>query len=119
MDILKRNGFTTLECMVSMVILSIIAYMISFSINNSFNLLNKNEEYLKMLALAQNYLNELKYDVKYGEESGEEEKTITVDGFEIKKKIKKQENYYNCYLIVLEVKSIDRSVKIESYVTKK
>ena len=64
MNILKKRGFTTLECMVSMVILSIIAYMITFSINNSFSLLDKNEEHLEMLNLAQNYLNETKYDDK-------------------------------------------------------
>ncbi|WP_369124307.1 prepilin-type N-terminal cleavage/methylation domain-containing protein, partial [uncultured Intestinibacter sp.] len=41
MNRLKRSGFTTLECIISLVILSIITYMISFSMNNSFNLLNQ------------------------------------------------------------------------------
>ena len=40
---LKKRGFITLECIISMFILSIIVYMITFSINNSFDLLNKNK----------------------------------------------------------------------------
>ena len=62
---LKKRGFITLECIISMFILSIIVYMITFSINNSFNLLNKNKEYSTMLNLAQNYMNETKNDIKY------------------------------------------------------
>ena len=119
MNRLKKRGFTTLECMVSMVILSIIAYMITFSINNSFSLLDKNEEHLEMLNLAQNYLNETKYDIKYNKESNTENQTFNIDSFEVNKFIKKQENHYNCYKITIEVKSTDRSVKLESYVTKK
>ena len=62
---MKRKGFITLECIISMFILSIIVYMITFSINNSFNLLNENQEYSTMLNLAQNYMNETKNDIKY------------------------------------------------------
>lgn len=62
---MKKRGFITLECIISMFILSIIVYMITFSINNSFNLLNKNKEYSTMLNLAQNYMNETKNDIKY------------------------------------------------------
>ena len=101
-----------------MFILSIIVYMITFSINNSFNLLNKNKEYSTMLNLAQNYLNEIKYDIKYNEEINIGSQTLNVDNFKINKLIKKN-SHYNCYEIVVEVKSIDRSVNIKSYVTKK
>ena len=118
MNRLKRSGFTTLECIISLVILSIITYMISFSMNNSFNLLNQNEEHLEMLSLAQNYLNEIKYDIKYNEEINIGSQTLNVDNFKINKLIKKN-SHYNCYEIVVEVKSIDRSVNIKSYVTKK
>ena len=62
---MKKRGFITLECIISMFILSIIVYMITFSINNSFDLLNKNKEYSTMLNLAQNYMNETKNDIKY------------------------------------------------------
>ena len=86
--------------------------MITFSINNSFNLLNKNKEYSTMLNLAQNYMNETKND-KINTE------TIYINKFQINKIITKKENYYNCYKLRLEVKSQDRSVNLESYVTKK
>ena len=115
---LKKRGFITLECIISMFILSIIVYMITFSINNSFDLLNKNKEYSTMLNLAQNYLNEIKYDIKYNEEINIGSQTLNVDNFKINKLIKKN-SHYNCYEIVVEVKSIDRSVNIKSYVTKK
>ena len=62
---MKKRGFITLECIISMFVLSIIVYMITFSINNSFDLLNKNKEYSTMLNLAQNYMNETKNDIKY------------------------------------------------------
>lgn len=116
---LKRRGFTTLECVMSIFVLSIIIYMMTFSINNSFNLLNKNEEYLKMLNLAQNYINEVKYDVKYNQEYKDDSQTFYYEDFQISKSIIKQEDFYNCYLITVEVKLQDRSVKLESYVTKK
>ena len=115
----KRCGFTTLECIISMFVLSIIVYMMTFSISNSFNLLDKNEDYLKMLNLAKNYLNEAKYDVKYNQNYKIDNQIFTVDNFQVNKKIARQENYYNCYQITLEVKSSDRSVKLKSYVTKK
>ena len=118
MNRLKRNGFTTLECIISLVILSIITYMISFSMNNSFNLLNQNEEHLEMLNLAQNYMNETKNDIKYKNDKINTE-TIYLNKFQINKIITKKENYYNCYKLRLEVKSQDRSVNLESYVTKK
>ena len=105
---LKKRGFITLECIISMFVLSIIVYMITFSINNSFNLLNKNKEYSTMLNLAQNYMNETKNDIKYKNDKINTE-TIYLNKFQI----------YNCYKVRLEVKSQDRSVNLESYVTKK
>ena len=92
--------------------------MITFSINNSFNLLNKNKEYSTMLNLAQNYMNETKNDIKYKNDKINTE-TIYLNKFQINKFITKKENYYNCYKVRLEVKSQDRSVNLESYVTKK
>jgi len=115
---LKKRGFITLECIISMFVLSIIVYMITFSINNSFNLLNKNKEYSTMLNLAQNYMNETKNDIKYKNDKINTE-TIYLNKFQINKIITKKENYYNCYKVRLEVKSQDRSVNLESYVTKK
>ena len=109
---MKKRGFITLECIISMFILSIIVYMITFSINNSFNLLNKNKEYSTMLNLAQNYMNETKNDIKYKNDKINTE-TIYLNKFQINKIIKKKENYYNCYKLRLEVKSQDRSVNLE------
>ena len=95
---LKKRGFITLECIISMFVLSIIVYMITFSINNSFNLLNKNKEYSTMLNLAQNYMNETKNDIKYKNDKINTE-TIYLNKFQINKIITKKENYYNwnCY----------------------
>ena len=115
---MKKRGFITLECIISMFILSIIVYMTTFSINNSFDLLNKNKEYSTMLNLAQNYMNETKNDIKYKNDKINTE-TIYLNKFQINKIITKKENYYNCYKVRLEVKSQDRSVNLESYVTKK
>lgn len=115
---MKKRGFITLECIISMFVLSIIVYMITFSINNSFDLLNKNKEYSTMLNLAQNYMNETKNDIKYKNDKINTE-TIYLNKFQINKIITKKENYYNCYKLRLEVKSQDRSVNLESYVTKK
>ena len=79
---MKKRGFITLECIISMFILSIIVYMITFSINNSFNLLNKNKEYSTMLNLAQNYMNETKNDIKYKNDKINTE-TIYLNKFQI------------------------------------
>ena len=104
---MKKRGFITLECIISMFILSIIVYMITFSINNSFDLLNKNKEYSTMLNLAQNYMNETKNDIKYKNDKINTE-TIYLNKFQINKIITKKENYYNCYKLRLEVKSQDK-----------
>ena len=79
---MKKRGFITLECIISMFILSIIVYMITFSINNSFDLLNKNKEYSTMLNLAQNYMNETKNDIKYKNDKINTE-TIYLNKFQI------------------------------------
>ena len=68
--------------------------MITFSINNSFDLLNKNKEYSTMLNLAQNYMNETKNDIKYKNDKINTE-TIYLNKFQINKIITKKENYYN------------------------
>ena len=88
---LKKRGFITLECIISMFVLSIIVYMITFSINNSFNLLNKNKEYSTMLNLAQNYMNETKNDIKYKNDKINTE-TIYLNKFQINKIITKKES---------------------------
>lgn len=119
MNGVKKRGFSTLECVISMSILSIIVYMITFSIGNSFNLLSKNEEYIKMLNLAQNCINETKSDIKCNKEYKLENENFYIENFTINKEVSKQEGYYNCYLVRVEVKTSDRSVKLESYVTKK
>lgn len=115
---MKKSGFIALECIVSMFILSIILYVITFSINNSVNLLNKNKEYLDMLTTLQNYMNEIKHDIKYSKEEINND-IFTINNFEIKKTIIKKDEYYNCYKIILQANSCERSVKLESYVTKK
>lgn len=115
---MKKQGFMTLECIVSMFILSIIVYIVTFSINNSFNLLNKNQQHLDMLNTLQNYMSQVKYDIKYGENEINNE-VLTINNFEIKKTIIKKEEFYNCYKVILQANSCDRSVKLESYVTKK
>ena len=56
--------------------------MITFSINNSFDLLNKNKEYSTMLNLAQNYMNETKNDIKYKNDKINTE-TIYLNKFQI------------------------------------
>lgn len=86
---MKKRGFITLECIISMFILSIIVYMITFSINNSFDLLNKNKEYSTMLNLAQNYMNETKNDIKYKNDKINTE-TIYLNKFQINKIITKK-----------------------------
>ena len=118
MNTLKKEGFTTLECIISMSILSFIVYIMTFSLNSNFSLLNKNEEYIKMLNLAQNSLNETKSNIKQSEDFKYSE-IYNIDGFSISKNISKQDNYYNYYKLSIEVKSSDRSVELESYVTKK
>lgn len=112
-----KYGFITLECVVSMFILSIIVYMVMFSTNNSLNLLLKNQEYSNMLSLSENYISKAKCEIKYNNEFKDE--VFSEGDFKISKKITKKEGYYNCYKITLEVKSKERSVKLQSYATKK
>lgn len=116
---LKRKGFTSLESIVSMGILLMIIYIITFCLNNTSKLLNDTDKYMYMLNTAQNHINQEKFNVKNNKDYINQEKRLNKDDLIINKKIIKIDKHYKLYEIIVEVKSKDRSIKLNSYVTKK
>lgn len=116
---MKRKGFTSLESIVSMGILLMIIYIITFCLNNTSKLLNDSDEYIYMLNTAQNYMNQEKLSVKNNRDYINQDESLNKGDLTIHKKIIKIDNHYKLYEIIVEVKSKDRSIKLNSYVTKK
>lgn len=93
--------------------------MITLSLDNSSRLLKDNNEYVDMINLLESCINEEKYNIQSKEDKIEKEEFTNKDNLTISKKITKVEDSYMLYKVAIEIKSDDRSVKLNSYVTKK
>lgn len=93
--------------------------MITLSLDNSSRLLKDNNEYVDMINSLESCINEEKYNIQSKEDKIEKEEITNKDNLTISKKITKVEDSYMLYKVAIEIKSDDRSVKLNSYVTKK
>lgn len=93
--------------------------MITLSLDNSSRLLKDNNEYVDMINSLESCINEEKYNIQSKEDKIEKEEFTNKDNLTISKKITKVEDSYMLYKVAIEIKSDDRSVKLNSYVTKK
>ncbi|RDY24815.1 type II secretion system protein [Romboutsia maritimum] len=115
----KNNGFTSIECIVSLSIICVAVYMVSTSIYSSYNLVNSNEKNIEMLNIAKTYIEDMKYFVRNN--NIEQEKYCNLkeyEGYKIETSIEKSEDYYRCYKIDVKVKLNVKSMELSSYITK-
>ena len=82
----KSDGFTSIECVVSLSIICTLVYMVSVSLYNNYFI------------------------------SGNYNDTETINDYEIRKIVEEDEYYYKCYKIVIEVKKKEQIRRLESYV---
>ena len=112
----KSDGFTSIECVVSLSIICILVYMVSVSLYNYYFILNKNISKIEMTNIAKSTLDYIKESVRNKNISDNYNDTETINDYEIRKIVEEDEYYYKCYKIVIEVKKKEQIRRLESYV---
>ena len=112
----KNDGFTSIECVVSLSIICILVYMVSVSLYNNYFILNNNISKIEMTNIAKSTLDYIKESVRNKNISGNYNDTETINDYEIRKIVEEDEYYYKCYKIVIEVKKKEQIRRLESYV---
>ena len=115
----KSDGFTSIECVVSLSIICTLVYMVSVSLYNNYFILNNNISKIEMTNIAKSTLDYIKESVRNKNISGNYNDTETINDYEIRKIVEEDEYYYKCYKIVIEVKKKEQIRTLESYVLQK
>ena len=110
----KSDGFTSIECVVSLSIICTLVYMVSVSLYNNYFILNSNISKIEMTNIAKSTLDYIKESVR--NKNGNYNDTETINDYEIRKIVEEDEYYYKCYKIVIEVKKKEQIRRLESYV---
>lgn len=120
-SIFAHNGFVCIECIVSLSIICIMTYLISTTLNNSCNLINKNQKNIEMLNIAKNCLEEEKYNIQNSNEETIEkiQNRENIDNYNLETKLEKEGRYSDCYRVNVVVKNNNEKVELSGYVTKK
>ena len=112
----KNDGFTSIECVVSLSIICILVYMVSVSLYNNYFVLNNNISKIEMTNIAKSTLDYIKDSIRNNNISNNYNDTETINNYEVKKTIEKDEYYYKCYKVVIEVRKNEQIRRLESYV---
>ena len=112
----KSDGFTSIECVVSLSIICTLFYMVSVSLYNNYFILYNNISKIEMTNIAKSTLDYIKESVRNKNISGNYNDTETINDYEIRKIVEEDEYYYKCYKIVIEVKKKEQIRRLESYV---
>ena len=115
---LKKNGFVTIECIISISIICMGIYIISTSLYNSYCFINYNKEQFEMLNIAKSKIEETKYSVKSNRLSILENSYNIENeyGYTINTTIEKDRYYYQCYKVNVDVSNGKNNIKLKSYV---
>ena len=112
----KSDGFTSIECVVSLSIICTLVYMVSVSLYNNYFILNNNISKIEMTNIAKSTLDYIKESVRNKNISGNYNDTETINDYEIRKIVEEDEYYYKGYKIVIKVKKKEQIRRLESYV---
>ena len=112
----KSDGFTSIECVVSLSIICTLVYMVSVSLYNNYFILNNNISKIEMTNIAKSTLDYIKESVRNKNISGNYNDTETINDYEIRKIVEEDEYYYKCYKVVIEVRKDEQIRRLESYV---
>lgn len=115
----KKDGFTYVECVVSLSIMIIIASLMYTSLYGSINITNNNVINKKMVNDAKSTLEDKKYEISNGnlEILQDYYQVEEKDGYTISTKVEKIKNYYQCYKIDVKIVSEIKNIYLSSYVT--
>lgn len=118
-DLMKLNqsGFASIECIVSLSIISLAMYMISTTLYDMYYKVNINKEKLEMLRLAKDYIEETRYKIN-NNMLYENFNTRDINGYKVDILIEK-DSYYNLNKINVEVKNDKNGINLYSYAVKR
>lgn len=115
---IKRNGFTTLECVISLFIVSMIVFIITSTLHNNIILLKKNNCNRQMLYTAKEIIEDERNKIKNSINTEGYNTQKTINNFKVKTLVTPI-SYYNCYDLKVKISDENREMELNTYVTKK
>ena len=112
----KKDGFSSIECIISLSIICTLIYMVSVSLYNNYFILNNNISKIEMTNIAKSNLDYIKLSIRNNNISSSYNDTEIINEYEIKKIVEESKYYYKCYKVVIEVKKNENIRRLESYV---
>lgn len=112
----KKDGFTSIECVISLSIICILVYMVSISLYNNYFILNNNISKIEMTNIAKSNLDYIKDRIRNNNIDINHNDIETIDDYEITRIIKKDDYYYKCFKVIVQVKKNEQIRRLESYV---
>ena len=82
----KSDGFTSIECVVSLSIICTLVYMVSVSLYNNYFILNNNISKIEMTNIAKSTLDYIKESVRNKNISGNYNDTEAINDYEISRR---------------------------------
>lgn len=115
---IRRKGFATLECVISLFIVSMIVFIITSTLHNNITLLKKNYNNRQMLYLAKEVIEDERNKIKSGTNFEKYNMDQAINNFKVKTLVTPT-SYYNCYNLKVKVSNDNREMELNTYVTKK
>lgn len=112
----KEDGFTSIECVVSLSIICILVYIVSVSLYNNYFILDNNTSKIEMTNIAKTTLYYMKENIRNNNISSNYNDTEIINNYEVKKIVEEDKYHYKCYKVVIEVSKNEHVRRLESYV---
>ncbi|WP_165478533.1 hypothetical protein [Clostridioides difficile] len=118
---IRKSGFISIECIISIAILYVAVYLVSTSLYNCYSFISRNISDREMLSTAKKYIEDEKYRIqnRKNELMVDKIEKNYINGYEINSKKEQILDYYKCYEINIEIKNEFKKLRFNSYVTRK
>lgn len=112
----KKDGFTSIECVISLSIICILVYIVSVSLYNNYFVLNNNISKIEMTNIAKSTLDYIKHEIRNYNIKNDYNDTENINDYEVKTIVKQDNYYYKCFKVIVEVNKNSQIRRLESYV---
>lgn len=114
---IKRSGFTTLECVISLFIVSMIVFLITSTLHNNMILLRKNHDNRRMLYIAREIIEDKRNHIKNSNDIEAYNNENIINNLKVRTLITPISN--NCCSLKVNVSNNNNEVELNTHVTKK
>lgn len=117
----NNDGFVYVECIVSLSIIVIAAYILSSCANNCYKRIELSLKERELMNVARGVLEDNKYNIRNFEfDTIDNTYNENINGYTTESTIEKLEDYYRCYKVNVKVSDNNNNrVELNSYVTQK